>query len=176
MTGSEGNKLIMQQIQALLSNLSNKEYHQSLKVFHGGSIGEHIRHILEFYICLVDGTPQGQIDYGSRSRNNTLSQDIHAAADTLEYLRSVIILMKEDQLLDIKNEYNTHSIDFVYSKSSVGRELQYAFDHAIHHLALIRVAIETEMSYIQLDPQLGIAPSTLSFREKESNKLKTMTT
>ena len=54
--------------------------------------------------------------------------------------------------------------------SSMGRELQYAFDHAIHHLAIIRMGLETHFPEIPVDKDLGVAPSTLKFRNSSQRK------
>ena len=48
------------------------------------------------------------------------------------------------------------------------RELMYGYDHAIHHLALIRIGFES-VHTIQLPSYFGVARSTLSFHKKKKN-------
>ena len=47
--------------------------------------------------------------------------------------------------------------------STVGRELMYAFDHATHHLAIIRIGLKECMPDLELDKDFGKAPSTIKF-------------
>jgi uncharacterized damage-inducible protein DinB len=163
----QGTRLITDQINTLLELLDEDVYTQSIPLFHGSTIGEHMRHILEFYICLIEGVGQATIDYNGRKRNKVLSEQINAAKATLAYINSAINQMSEGQDLQILNEFCTEEEEGRSQYySSVGRELQYAFDHAVHHLAIIRMGIQTSFPHLQVDPELGIAPSTLKFRKK----------
>jgi hypothetical protein len=49
--------------------------------------------------------------------------------------------------------------------TSLERELVYNVEHAIHHMAIIRIAIEREFPSIKLDKHFGIAFSTIRFRD-----------
>ena len=165
MNGRQGTLHIVGQMHTLLNRLDNTIYTKPLDIFHQATVGAHMRHILEFYICLLEGAPTGTIDYSSRKRNELLSSEISAANTVLVYLEENISSLDELIHLQIKNEYGTHEDPCIHDQchSSVGRELQYAFDHAIHHLAIIRMGIESCWPDIKLDQELGIAPSTLKY-------------
>jgi hypothetical protein len=45
--------------------------------------------------------------------------------------------------------------------SSIGRELLYAYDHAVHHLAIIKLGIKAEIPDVEIDSNIGVAASTL---------------
>ena len=47
--------------------------------------------------------------------------------------------------------------------TSFKRELMYGIDHAIHHLAIVKIGIKYAFPFIKLNPELGIATSTLKF-------------
>jgi hypothetical protein len=165
----QGTELITSQISCLLDQLDHESYTLSIPLFHGGTIGQHMRHILEFYICLFEGAHQTKVDYNSRKRNLVLSDQINAAKAVLEYIDTTVKHLYEHQGLQIVNEFsNETDEDRGQYFSSIGRELQYAFDHAVHHLAIIRMGIETALPHIEVDPELGIAPSTLKYRKKNS--------
>ena len=163
----QGTELITAQISYLLDQLDHESYTMSIPLFHGGTIGQHMRHILEFYICLFEGAHQTKVDYNSRKRDLVLSDQINAAKAVLEYIDNTVKYLYEHQGLQIVNEFcNEADDDRDQYFSSIGRELQYAFDHAVHHLAIIRMGIETTLPHIRVDPELGIAPSTLKYRKK----------
>jgi len=48
--------------------------------------------------------------------------------------------------------------------SSLKREIAYALDHTIHHLAIVRIVLKNEGVYV--DPAMGVAPSTLRYRKE----------
>lgn len=172
-----GTLLITSQINTLLDLLDEDTYTQCIPLFHGSTIGEHLRHILEFYICLFEGVGQGTIDYNGRKRNKVLSEQINAAKATLKFINATANQLHEDQGLQILNEFCPDATeDRGQYFSSVGREMQYAFDHAVHHLAIIRMGIQTSFPHIQVDPELGVAPSTLKFRKKLSPEKKQVMT
>jgi len=53
-------------------------------------------------------------------------------------------------------------------KSSIGRELLYAYDHAVHHLAIVKLGIHAEFPGIELDDSMGVASSTLRYQQSLS--------
>ncbi|MBC8109710.1 MAG: hypothetical protein H7Y04_01480, partial [Verrucomicrobia bacterium] len=74
----------LQPLVRLLEKLSNEEYQQPLAVFSGSSIGKHLRHIAEFYECLLTGIPNGVIDYDARKRNPDIENNRDFAYQTLQ--------------------------------------------------------------------------------------------
>lgn len=168
MKGKSGTLLITNQMHTLLDSLEADMYTRPLTIFHQSTIGQHFRHILEFYICLLEGASQGKIDYSERKRNETISGDANAAKMVLEYIEQSMETLSESSKLHIVNEYGDEQPIQDECLSSVGRELQYAFDHAIHHLAIIRMGIETVWPEFMVDAELGIAPSTLKFYKNKA--------
>lgn len=165
MTAKHITRLITDQITELLENLAPEVYTEPLTVMHGSSAGDHIRHILEFYLCLFEGAASGHVDYSSRKRNPVLAQNIDAAMATLEFIMGNAENTDESQLLNILEEMTAGGdVKPMAYVSSLGRELQYAFDHAVHHLAIVRIGLEVSFPGIELDPELGVAPSTIRYR------------
>ncbi|MCK6695288.1 MAG: hypothetical protein L6Q97_24700, partial [Thermoanaerobaculia bacterium] len=61
---------LVQQINQVISQLDTDHYHCPLPEFNGSSLGQHFRHILEFFQCLEDGVQSGTVDYAARNRNH----------------------------------------------------------------------------------------------------------
>ena len=123
-------------------------------------VGGHLRHVLEFYECFLQGLSSGRVDYDSRRRDETTESSRHsAAAKICMILRRLegFSSLAEDRRLEVRME----GAD-VYLRSSVGRELQALSSHTIHHFALI--AITLRLHGVQVDPDLGMSPSTLNYR------------
>jgi hypothetical protein len=50
--------------------------------------------------------------------------------------------------------------------SSLARELVYLIEHTIHHLAIIKIGLNQGYPHLVLPVNLGVAPSTLLYRDK----------
>lgn len=168
MNAKQGTILIAAQMAGLLERLDETAFTRPLPLFHGSTIGQHFRHILEFYTCLFDGALSARIDYSSRKRNNNLSENPRAALAVLEYIADTVKQQDERQWLNVESEFSDEPIEFLRRPiymSSMGRELQYAFDHAVHHLAIIRMGLEVYFPEIPVDEDLGVAPSTMKYKK-----------
>lgn len=154
--------LTIHQVSDLLQQLEPHEYRKPLPEFDGSSLGQHFRHILEFFICLERGIPSGVIDYASRERNILLEDSpgianasLHSFAETLENLQPSLSVA-------LKAEFG--GVDRPCYESTVGRELAFVYDHAIHHLAIIKIGLRCHFPRIQADRDLGVSPSTIKAR------------
>ena len=52
---------ILSQLEEVVEQLTNDSYCNTMEVFSGASIGQHIRHILEFYHCSLVQKVSGEI-------------------------------------------------------------------------------------------------------------------
>ncbi len=148
----------------LLNNLNTAQYSRKLEILTNVSIGEHVRHILEFYQCLFKGLESKTVNYDSRQRDARLATDLGFASTAINNIITNLRKIKSDFTLTFVANYST-SIDERYEllNSSFYRELAYNLEHSIHHQALIKVAI-TEMKLTGLvKSTFGYAPSTLKY-------------
>lgn len=143
----------------LLDQLDASLYATSLPILEGGSIGKHIRHILDFYLCLQSAIDSGTICYDHRQREEIL-ETVPGAA--LERIHQVGYFLKHsifDQEIRMQGENIEHSETTI--KTTLYRELAYAREHTIHHCAIIRLALRQVKPGIIIPTEFGIAPSTL---------------
>jgi hypothetical protein len=56
------------QLKELLQVMKKEDFNRKTEILSGSSIGQHIRHILEFYLLLVSGSFSGTISYDKRQR------------------------------------------------------------------------------------------------------------
>lgn len=168
MDAQNGTLLITGQMSVLLEKLPLYAYTRPVSLFHGSTVGQHFRHILEFYTCLLEGCRTGYLDYSSRRRNDALSEDPQAALQVLESVIREISGLDVHSLVKVESEFCEDNDDRPAYMSSIGRELQYAFDHAVHHLAIIRMGLESHFPEIPVAADLGVAPSTLRHRREQS--------
>jgi uncharacterized damage-inducible protein DinB len=164
----ETNVQWLQQALRLLTLLTDDNYRRSPADFVPHRVGGHLRHILEFYECFLDGLESSHIDYDARQRNVSIENSRIAAMDRI---RSVIErlesneLIRADSILWVRMEdCDGDALDDRFLTSSPARELQVLSSHTIHHFALIAMTL-TALG-VSIDPEFGVAPSTLRYRAR----------
>ena len=144
----------------LCQSLTQEQYTHKLTWLNGVSIAEHLRHSYEFYLCLLQGSNGGEVNYENRKRDRKIETDLGYTLERLEALKIDL------STLTASNEICLRSKEAVDEKviSSLERELLYCLDHAIHHQALIKIGLrELNLSFI-VSPDFGVAYSTLRYR------------
>ncbi len=146
--------------QALLL-CDNGQYSMPLPLLSGATIGEHTRHIIEFFQCLQAGVASGEIDYGKRERNRKLETDKEYAMETFFSIQQQLPV--NEQVCLLQNEAKS-DLPNLAVQSGYFRELVYTIEHAIHHMAIIKIGLKS----LQIDAghDFGVAPSTIEYRTK----------
>jgi len=125
------------------------------------SIGCHFRHVIEFMQMLGDQAADGYGDYELRNRIKSLERDRTAARIRVEEngirLQEILSGLGLDYPL-IQSQTPFVGADKVQLKTSLGRELMYVIDHAVHHLALVRVL--SMRCGVELPTNIGLAVAT----------------
>lgn len=155
------------EINDLLNKLSQEQYNTKLEVLAHASIGQHVRHIIEFYQCLFKAEQAKEINYDVRQRDLKLETDIDFASETIEDLINTLSKTKQDFPITFVADYSTSDGQVpLFIQTTFYRELAYNLEHSIHHQALIKVAI-TEMNLTELiGDNFGYAPSTIRYLNK----------
>jgi uncharacterized damage-inducible protein DinB len=158
----EGNLLLLRQGIELLDGLSDSAYRDA--AVDRSSVGAQYRHILDHYRCLLHGLPDGRIDYDRRQRDPELENDrLAAARATRETLDQLRLLSRSAPALALQVRQSAGSGEVEEQPSSLGRELLFLVSHTVHHYAIIRLLLAERG--VECDPDLGVAPSTLAYRQ-----------
>ncbi len=149
------------QLTATLELLEKEQYAYAGKTLSNASIGQHVRHIIEMFTCLEAGYHSGIINYENRKRDVAIETDQAIAIDRLKKICQH--LDKENKTLVMEGRYDEASEAPVFFDTNYYREIAYNLEHAIHHMALIKVGIR-EVSAIDIPDSFGVAASTIKFR------------
>ncbi|WP_109832894.1 DinB family protein [Reichenbachiella versicolor] len=155
---------IFNQLSELLTRLSDTDYSRTLPILNGSSIGQHVRHTLEFYTCLFEGIPNGTVDYDSRRRDIFLESNTSQAQNCLDRISNFLKNVEDNIDLELIQSYGEGEDTRV--PTNLNRELIYNIEHAVHHMALIRVGLMEIDSEMELDKGFGVASSTLKYRKE----------
>lgn len=126
-----------------------------------GSVGQQMRHDLDFVGCLLKGIAIGRIDYNERQRGTRIETDRHAALAGYRMAIDRLEAINESDLLksvSVRSELDPDR----WLPSSVGREIEFVHSHTVHHHALIGEKLRAMA--IEVPEDLGLAPSTMRFR------------
>lgn len=153
----------LRQLNLFLNNVSVDEYNFQLQVLSGSSIGMHVRHVIEFYQCLLNDRLSGQINYDARERNHLLETNIPFAQTSIALIQEELNRIPSNASLTLVTEQNFETV-LLPIETNFCRELSYVIEHTIHHLAIIKIACISYFPAIQLDADFGVAYSTIKYR------------
>jgi hypothetical protein len=162
---AEASVKILDSIKSLLYSIPIDVYTKPDHILSGATLGQHFRHIIEFYQCIVDVNEQ-EICYDDRKRDLRLEKSIDFIIMKIDQINNSIANLNSETPIQTLSKFSSDPIEKkIKINSSIGRELSYGFDHSIHHLAIIKIALEINHPEINLPKGMGVAPSTLQYRE-----------
>ena len=153
-------KGVLDEMISLLEQLTGPQaYTAPCAELSNASIGEHTRHVIELYQCLLAGYEKGEVNYDARKRNKLYENDraeaiaaIHGILNNLEQSdKALTVICGAEEPVSIMSNYN--------------REVLYNLEHCIHHQALIRVALIANDT-VTVSDAFGVAPSTIQYRKE----------
>jgi hypothetical protein len=153
-------KYTLEELKKLLAQLSNEDFSLPILYLGNSSVGEHTRHIIEMFQCLLNSYESGLLNYDDRERNTLIQTDTNFAIQSInDIIKSIDKDNKNITLKQLLFETST-SIETNYF-----RELLYNLEHCIHHQALIKVAV-FQLENVEVAENFGVAPSTIEYRKQ----------
>jgi hypothetical protein len=153
----------LRQALRLLERLDDAVYSSTAPGFAPHRVGAHLRHVLEFYQCFLDGLDSSHIDYDSRRRDESIERSRHTASIAIwSIIYALDTSAEHERIVWVRMEdAKASGVCESFMESSLSRELQALSSHTVHHFALIAVILRAHG--VQLDPDFGMAPSTLRY-------------
>jgi hypothetical protein len=153
---------VLAQLSESISMLSNNEYSQKSLLLNGSTVGGHTRHVIELFQCLINGYEDGNINYEHRKRDIEIETNKKFACNLLHSIADALQL--PNKALHLHGFYSESETDECSVSTNFYRELIYNLEHTIHHMALIRVAVN-EVSNINLPENFGVASATMQYKK-----------
>ncbi len=148
-----------------LTKLTDEEYSQEIELMSNSTIGQHTRHFIEFFLCLLSQVNKQEINYCLRERDLNIQQRPETAIKTIDD----IILRLDDLNLASQVQFFPAKDATTSITSTVARELSYNIEHCIHHLALIKIGLKILKPEMELPSSFGVAASTIRHRNTLSS-------
>lgn len=151
----------------LLNTASGEAYSRREDGPYGASLGAHYRHVLDHFLCLLEGLESARIDYDHRRRSPEIENYALEALYVTETLSETFRSLPEeifDRDCTVVYSVGYEESDAQEVASNVAREVMFCVGHAIHHYAIVKLlcmAMALELPY-----EFGIAPSTLKHMQE----------
>jgi uncharacterized damage-inducible protein DinB len=158
---------ILLQLFDLVHSLTDDDFEKPSKALSNSTIGQHLRHTLEFFICFEQGCRTGVINYDRRDHDKIIETNRHVAADTIRRMIDFVSKLEEDRPLTLEVSYDLDREKFETLQTTTARELVYNIEHAVHHMAIMKIGINEIASYIKLPAGFGIAASTIRHKQSQ---------
>jgi len=123
----------------------------NLKIKSSSSIGQHMRHVVEFYQCFFKDLKTSEICYDKRARLVELECSLLALV--VEF-RKIVSQYKGLSIVDRKLNLLSMAhpgASLRRAQTTLNRELLYLSDHTIHHIAQIKLIALANGLILELD-------------------------
>lgn len=157
---------LLSQLDHIIAQCNEDDFSKPLNELSGSTFGQHVRHTLEFFICLYDAKNERVVNYDHRKHDVLIESDNRLSRSVLASIIDFLEKNEEDFEVTFEANYTEVEGNDQRMKSSFFRELAYNIEHIIHHMALLKVAINTSLTYIKLPEHFGVASSTVRYRSK----------
>lgn len=148
----------LQKSHYILANLTDEQLSDTSVSPYHSSIGSHIRHILDFYYCILNRDSKNRVDLTARCRNKDIESCSNLATD---YLDRIIEALKSsnyelDKRVIVTDDLGLGKIEMSYTLAAI---LSQAHSHTIHHYAIINYILDGLNINLE-DSSLGYNPTT----------------
>ena len=113
---------------------------------------------------MMVGHTTGKVDYDKRSHDKVLEENRVLAIEKMNSLSLEIMAISQDQPITMYANYSIDGNDPVTIDTTLFRELQYNIEHAVHHMAIIKIALLNAFSEVKIPESFGVAYSTIKYQ------------
>ncbi|RSK38321.1 hypothetical protein [Mangrovimonas spongiae] len=154
----DSNLNTLNQLHSIINQLDNRNLSNKTVEPYKSSIGSHIRHILDFYYCIL--FPESEIiDFTKRKRDEKVES---CCVSAKAYLNQIIEALKTFEYNDkkaiiVKDDLGLGLLTMTYTYDAV---LSQANSHTIHHFAIINY-IMNALDLKLYNSKFGYNPTTV---------------
>ena len=163
----QAGRTILTQLSDVVNQITEEDFRKPSTALSNSTVGQHLRHTLEFFICLEQGYELGIVNYDKRIHNKAMENDKHIALHTISQIQDFVTNNQRDIVLKLEVGYQPDRDEVVTIDTNYLRELTYNIEHAVHHMAIMKIGIREVAGYVTLPTGFGVAVSTLRYKETE---------
>lgn len=155
---------ILSQLASVIDQINEGDFSKPCSSLGNSSLGQHLRHTLEFFLCLESGCANGTVNYDKRAHDKLIETDKFIALSTINRIKDFISTHESDFPMQLEVGYELDSEDSITMQTNYFRELTYNIEHAVHHMAIMKIGLREVAGYVKLTSDFGIAASTIRYQ------------
>lgn len=156
---------LLYQLECVIQRIELNDFRKPSATLSNATVGQHLRHTIEFFLCLETGFEAGRVNYDKRDHDYLIENDKEMALAALVRIREFVLTHHQDKRLELEVAYERDCENWVTIETNYKRELVYNIEHAVHHMAIMKIGLREVAPYIQVPDDFGVAASTLRFQE-----------
>lgn len=154
---------LFESLRAAMFQISDTDFSRPLEVLSGSTIGQHTRHFIEFFECLLEQSALGVVNYDKRQRNQLIQENKAAAYTKMKEIVQELPSRSMQEVLVLETDYGSGCQRV---STTFERELVYNIEHTVHHLAMLRIAFKHLDPEMEIAEGFGVASSTQRHKEE----------
>jgi hypothetical protein len=158
--------VILDQLSHVTRQVKTPDFSMPSKALGGSTVGQHLRHTLEFFICLERGFEIGIVNYDNRQHDSFMETDKDFSLEVLARVKTFVSRTNGVRNLTLEVDHDRNGSLPQLIDTNYQRELSYNIEHAVHHMAIMKIGLREVAPYVCIPEDFGIAASTI--RHKES--------
>jgi len=155
--------MLFGQLQESLDQINNIQYTTPIETLDGATIGQHTRHVVEHFQCLVKSITSGKVNYDDRTRDLDLESNILSCIEAIEVVKKD--MDHPDFELNVMQDFIKSDLPMDDIKSSYFREVLYNIDHLVHHQALLKIGLLELKPTMHMSEHFGYADATIKYKK-----------
>lgn len=156
---------VLSQLADVLDQIPEEDFNKPSPALSHATIGQHLRHTLEFFVCLERGYENGIVNYDKRQHDKAIENDKFVALGTIRKVLDFVSQKPDNKRMILEVGYLPDSEEHVSVETNFMRELTYNIEHAVHHMAIMKIGIREVAPRTVIPQSFGVAVSTLRYRE-----------
>jgi len=161
-------KNVMDQLSEVIDKMTESDFIKPVPILSNSTLGQHIRHTLEFFTCLIDGYESGYVNYDKRKHDTNIEQSKFLASSVINRILSFVDSDPKDKSFILETSYDLNGELSEKVNSTFFRELTYNIEHVVHHMAIIKIGIKAVCPEITIPEGFGVAVSTIKYQRERS--------
>lgn len=158
---------ILDQVSEVIEQISDDDFIRPVQAFNSATVGQHFRHSIEFFQCLMKGYDSGIVSYDKRKHDKGIESNKLLALDAINKSKLFIDHCELSRALELQISYDPDSDSDSLVLTNMAREITYNIEHTVHHMALVKIGIEEVCPYVKLPPEFGVAISTIKYHKNK---------